>query len=244
MKLLAIDTASAYCSAALLLEQTLLTRGALLERGHAQHLLTMVDELLREGCVRLGQLQALAFGCGPGAFTGVRLAASVAQGLAFGAGIPVVPVSDLRALAQQALTARPGLSRVLVCVDARMQEVYWGCFERDAHGGVTPLGAEHVSAPGAVALPTGWSQAPAPLLAAGSGFGAFPVLASLLQPATDVVLDGLLPRAGEIARLATYEVAAGRCLAAELAVPVYLRDEVATPRAGTGHQNDTVGKLS
>ena len=126
MKVLAIDTASASCSAALLLGEHLLQRERLLERGHAEAILPMVDELLAEAAVPLTALTAIAFGRGPGAFTGVRLAASVTQGLAFGAGVPVVPVSDLQAIAQRALDTERAIERVLVCADARMHEVYRG----------------------------------------------------------------------------------------------------------------------
>src|SRR2546428_10535974 len=103
-------------------------------RGHAEHSLPMADALLKEADMSLGALSAIAFGRGPGSFTGVRLAASVAQGLAFGAGLPGVPISDLRALAQRGMELEAAVTRVLVCNDARMHEVDWGCFERPATG--------------------------------------------------------------------------------------------------------------
>ncbi len=108
MRILALDTATENCSVALLIDGHLSARERLLGRGHAEHILAMIDELLQEAGVSLGTLNAIAFGCGPGAFTGVRLAASVTQGLAFGAGLPVVPVSDLRALAQRVLDLTRG----------------------------------------------------------------------------------------------------------------------------------------
>lgn len=225
MKLLALDTATECCSAALLLGDELVTREAELERGHADRILPMIDELLAEAGVRLADLQAVAFGRGPGAFTGLRLAASVAQGLAFGAGIPVVPVSDLQALAQRAFDADPGVRRLLVCSDARMREVYWACFDvPHAAALARPQGAERVGPPAAVALPAGWT---APVHGAGRGLRLYPQLAARLGLAG--VVDGLLPRAAEIARLAAAAHARGLAVAAEDAVPVYLRDDVAVP---------------
>ena len=228
MRILAIDTATESCSAALLLDERLLQREQLLERGAAEAILPMVDELLTEAGVRLSMLSAIAFGRGPGAFTGVRLAASVTQGLAFGAGLKVVPVSDLRALAQRVLDDARAIERVLVCTDARMQEVYWGCFERAADGFARACGGEHVTGPGEVRLPSPWRSAseaaPGDLAGAGSGFTAYPRLRAELG--LEIVLGGLLPRAVEVARLAVGEVAAGRILSAEQALPVYLRDDV------------------
>jgi len=227
VRILAIDTATENCSAALLFDAQLLQREQLLERGHAEAILPMVDELLAAAHLRFYALSAIAFGRGPGAFTGVRLAASVTQGLAFGAGVPVVPVSDLQAVAQRALDAHGAVDRVLVCADARMHEVYWGCFERSADGLARPSDAEHVTPPASVRLPGGWEHR-GQLAGAGSGFATYPELRAGLS--LDVVLEGLLPRAVEVARLAVPEVAAGRFFPAEQALPVYLRDDVARTR--------------
>jgi tRNA threonylcarbamoyladenosine biosynthesis protein TsaB len=202
------------------------------ERGHAEHILPMVDEVLAAAAIQLGALDALAFGRGPGGFTGVRLATSVVQGLAFASGRPVVPISDLAAVAQRALDLEPGAGRVLVCNDARMQEVYWGCFERGPTGLAVLVGTEHVSPPPVVALPSEWAGAPAGSVAGvGRGFRAYPNLLSAVEPSVRVVSDELLPRAEEIARLAAVEVGAGRLLPAEEAIPVYLRDDVARPQS-------------
>jgi tRNA threonylcarbamoyladenosine biosynthesis protein TsaB len=169
-------------------------------------------------------LDALAFGRGPGAFTGLRLAASVTQGLAFAAGIPVIPVSDLRALAQQVLRPSHQDARVLVCHDARMGEVYWagfcslgGCARADT--------AEYVGAPkdmmdAAVAwLGTGAATG------AGSGFAAYPEL-SALEPRLQAVRADIHPRACEIAALAAND-GLEAAVPAEHALPVYVRDNVA-----------------
>jgi tRNA threonylcarbamoyladenosine biosynthesis protein TsaB len=234
VRILAIDTATESCSAALLLDDRLLHREQLLERGAAAAILPMVEELLTEAGVGLATLTAIAFGRGPGAFTGVRLAASVTQGLAFGAGIHVVPVSDLQALAQRVLDTVATVERVLVCTDARMREVYWGCFECAGDRFAGARGGEHVGPPAEVRVPPLWVGRPEPatgsLAGVGSGFTAYPRLREVLH--LDLVLEGLLPRAAEIARLAVAEVVAGRIFPPEQALPVYLRDDVtrAPPR--------------
>jgi tRNA threonylcarbamoyladenosine biosynthesis protein TsaB len=150
----------------------------------------------------------------------------VTQGLAYGAGLPVIPVSDLLAVAQQALDLAPQARSVLVCNDARMQEVYWACATRAPSALALAAGAEQVGPPERVALP---AELPGPVLGAGRGFAVWPQLA--LQPglALAQVLPELLPRAREIARLALPEWLAGRALPAEQAQPVYLRDDVAKP---------------
>jgi tRNA threonylcarbamoyladenosine biosynthesis protein TsaB len=228
VRILAIDTATENCSAALLIDDQVITRERMLERGHAELILPMADELLAEAGIPLAALTVIAFGRGPGGFTGVRLAASLAQGLAFGAGLPVVPVSDLAALAQRVLAQEAAVARVLACTDARMREVYWGCFERSAAGLAAAIAEEHVGKPATVQLPQAWSgQAPAlPVWGAGSGFAAYPELHAAVGAGLCAVLEGLFPRALEIARLAAPEAAAGRVLPAEQALPVYLRDDV------------------
>jgi len=225
VRLLALDTATENCSAALLIDGRLLTREEELARGHAERILPMIDDLLGEGGVGLRGLDAIAFGRGPGSFTGVRLAASVTQGLAFGAGLGVVAISDLRALAQRAFDEDARVRRALVCNDARMREVYWGCFERASDGLALASGPERVGPPGSVELPPAWGE----VAGLGRGFAAYPALRALAGVAVPEAWDRLLPRAAEVARLAAPDLAAGRLLAAEAAVPVYLRDDVARP---------------
>jgi len=228
LKILALDTATESCSAALLIDGKLSSKELEFERGHAEHILPMIDSLLLEAGLRLPEMDVLAFGRGPGGFTGVRLAASIAQGLAFGAGLPVVPVSNLAALAQRAFDLAFAPERVLVCSDARMQEVYWACYERSDNGLARLIGEEHVSPPSAVALPAAWADLPARSVAGiGRGFRAYPALVGQMAPRVEVARNDLLPRAPEIARLAAQDVAAGRLLKPEEAIPVYLRDNVA-----------------
>ncbi len=225
MRVLALDTATEACSAALLIDGRLLTREAELARGHAERILPMIDELLGEAGLGLRELDAVAFGRGPGSFTGVRLAASITQGLAFGAGLGVVAISDLRALAQRGLDEDSGVTRVLVCNDARMQEVYWGCFERGSDGLALAASPERVGPPPGVRLPMEWAHA----AGFGRGFAVHPILRALAGVEVRGAWDKLLPRAAEIARLAAPQVTAGRLLDPQEAVPVYLRDDVARP---------------
>jgi tRNA threonylcarbamoyladenosine biosynthesis protein TsaB len=224
VRILALDTATENCSAALLLGERLHAREQLLSRGHAEHILPMIAELLREAAVTLPELDAIAFGCGPGAFTGVRLAASIAQGLAFGAARRVVPVSNLQALAQRVLKEAAGSERVLACNDARMHEVYCGAYQRSAGGLAHAVRADQLSAPERVRLPEGWASAGA--TAAGSAFQAYPQLRAL--PGIQVC-ENLWSRAAEIAQLAAPAVRAGCTVAPQEALPVYLRDDVAQP---------------
>lgn len=223
MKILALDTATESCSVALGIDDAVIDRSLELGRGHAEQILPMIDALLAEAGVALTALDAIAFGRGPGGFTGVRLAASVTQGLAFGAGLGVVPISDLAAVAQQALDLVPTARWQLAVNDARMREVYWGCFRTGDDGLVVASGDEQVSPPGDVVIPPSPADAG---LVAGRGLVVFPELASRGRDAGAQVFPDLLPRAREILALARPAVAAGELLSAERALPVYVRDRV------------------
>jgi tRNA threonylcarbamoyladenosine biosynthesis protein TsaB len=223
VRILALDTATEACSVALQIGDTVLERYLELERGHSERLLPMVDEVLAEAGVTLNSLDAIAFGRGPGSFTGVRLAASVAQGLAFGAGLGVVPVSDLAAVAQRALTLQPGVAGVLAVNDARMREVYWAPF--NATDRVEAAGQERVGPSSAVSVPPPSKVGPG-WIAVGRGLRAAPELAERCRLAGLSVLADLLPRAVEVLLLAQPTVAAGQLLPAEGALPVYVRDNV------------------
>jgi tRNA threonylcarbamoyladenosine biosynthesis protein TsaB len=223
MRLLALDTATDRCSVALWRDGEITSREAHAERGHGGQVLAMIDAVLAEGGLALGGLDALAFGRGPGAFTGLRLAASVTQGLAFSVGLPVIPISDLRALAQQMLAAHPE-ARVLVCHDARMGEVYWAGFCNVA-------GTARADTPECVAAPADMIMAATAWLdggvvsGAGSGFSAYAEL-SALAPRLARVRAELYPRASEIAMLAAAD-GLQLAVAPEQALPVYVRDNVA-----------------
>lgn len=222
MRILALDTATEACSVALLDDAEVRMRYEVLGRGHAERVLPMIDELLAEAGTSLGALDAIAFGRGPGAFTGVRIAVSVAQGLSLGTGLPLVPISDLRALAAAALAATRA-DHALVCLDARMGEVYWGLGRPDPASGCA-LVAEGLAPPGNVPdLPPGSRP-----VAAGHGWTAYPLLEERFGPRLAARWPLLLPDAATIARLAVAEVRAGRTVTAANAEPVYLRNDVAT----------------
>jgi tRNA threonylcarbamoyladenosine biosynthesis protein TsaB len=219
VKILALDAATEACSAALLRDATVIERYEVPGRGHAARLLPMADELLREAGIDLHDLDAIAFGRGPGGFTGLRIAAGIAQGLAAGSGKPLLPVSNLAAVASAA-AGNTGAGRVLTCMDARMGQVYWAAC--DCTGAApSAVGAERLSVPVDVALPDD-----APWFGAGHGFAAHPGIASRLGAALVGVDSTLLPRAADIARIAAVDFAAGKGLAAAQGLPVYLRDEV------------------
>lgn len=225
MNILAIETATESCSVALSRDGRLTERSSVAPRQHASLLLPWVEALLAEADVRLEDLDALAFSRGPGSFTSLRIGIGVTQGLAWGAGLPVIPVSSLQSAAQAA--ANLGLEAVVVALDARMEEVFWGCFERDADGLMQPAGEERVTAPGEVVLPGpgNWS-------AVGNGFDRFDELKKLGSSLESVHAE-LWPQAAAMIPLAIYWAAHHALLPAEQAQPVYLRDKVAEkPEAG------------
>lgn len=219
MKLLALDTSTEACSVALALDGDIVERFEI-EPRHGERLLPMVQALLAESGVALTRLDAIAFGRGPGSFTSLRIGAGVAQGLAFGADLPVVPVSSLAALAQGV-----DAIKVLAAFDARMRQLYWGAFVRNAHGLVEPVGAEVVVDPARVPLPDGhgWSGA-------GSGWDVYhATLGERLGGALHGWNSGLMPHARAVAQLGIAGFTAGQAVPAEQAVPVYIRDDVARP---------------
>lgn len=219
--LLALDTSTEACSAALLHEGRLLSRHEVIPRLHAQRLLPMVQELLAEGGIALPAVDAIAFGRGPGAFTGVRIAVGVVQGLAFALQRPVLPVSDLAIIAQRAWRER-GAEQVAVAIDARMDEVYWGCYRLE-DGEMRLAGCEAVLPP---------ERAELPRVATGDWFGAGTGWCHAARiPAIVRERDaGLLPHAEDLLALAGVAWARGEAVDPEQAQPVYLRDNVATPK--------------
>ena len=221
MNLLAIDTATECCSAALLCGERLIERSELAPRRHAELILPMIDSLLVEAGLSRRSLDGIAVGRGPGAFTGVRLGISVAQGLALGLDIPVVPVSSLAALAQDAPDATG--DSILAVIDARMGEIYAGAFRRDNNGLVAPLMDEMVGRATEFIFPQSknWTVV-------GTGWAAYHAALAARLAAPPRLADGArYPQARSVAHLALPQFVAGQGVSPEYALPVYLRDKVA-----------------
>jgi len=230
MRVLALDAATEACSVALLSNGEVIVRIVDSGKSSAQQILSLVEEVMAEGQVSLSMLDGIAASIGPGAFTGVRISVAVAQGLAFGADLPVAPVSTLEALALQVLYAAPGPA--LACLDARMGEVYWGCFTADAARAVIESGAPTVGAPAAVTL-----RLKGPHIGIGRGFSAYPELAKI--PGVEInSRDSLaLPNAREFVHLGARRLAGGGGLDPADLKPLYLRDKVALTEAERAGQS-------
>jgi len=222
MRVLAVDAATEACSVALLSGDELIGRFAQGGLSHAQQILGMVDAVLAEAQVSLSMLDGIAASIGPGAFTGVRISVAVAQGLAFGAGLRVAAVTTLEALAGQVLHSGP----VMACLDARMGEVYWGCFTGDPRLGVLAGSTAAVGPPESVVLPV-----PGIYRGIGRGFAAYPVLAALPGLSLSLTDSQALPNAREFARLGALRLKAGEGLDPADLTPLYLRDKVALTEA-------------
>ena len=224
MKILAVDTATEACSAGLLVDGEINDRFELAPRLHTKLLLPMVDSLLSEQGLTVADLDALAFGRGPGSFTGVRIATGVVQGLAFAADLPVAPISTLASIAQLVYESRPESSqpfKVLAALDARMGGIYWGCYEVDGQGLMRLSGDEKVSPADDITLPSGeWVMA---------GSACQPYAETLQAAGLDIteVLADVLPHARSMLTLAADAVKQGILVSADQAMPVYLRNDVA-----------------
>ena len=222
MKLLAIETATEACSAALYIDDSIELRYLIKPRGHSELILSMMDELLAEAELKPTQLDALAFGRGPGSFTGVRIATGIVQGAAFAADLPVVPVSTLAALAQRAYRQK-GEPNLLPAYDARMGELYWAAYRVAEDGLVRLVIEEEVASADKVRLPldqdwygvgSGWAAA-GDQLAARIGDDLLGYQAEMFCSAHDV------------AQLAAAAYEQGLAVPPEQALPVYLRNQVA-----------------
>ncbi len=221
MKLLALDTATEACSVALNLDGEVIEKFEVIPRRHSRELLPMVERLLAHAGMSLKEMDALAFGRGPGAFTGLRVATSMVQGLAFAVDLPVIGISTLAALAQQGFRNH-GAVNVLSAIDARMGEVYWGAFT-EKNGLMRPLQEESVVAPSEAVLELeqlDWF-----------GMGTGWVFREDMAVGVSDCRSETYPHAFDIAVLAEDDFRAGNLLSAEQAMPVYLRNKVALTKS-------------
>ena len=220
MRLLAFETATRHLSVALWQDAELIERAEEVPNGGSERLLPWVHELLAEAGLALSQIDGIAFGAGPGGFTGLRLACGVAQGLAYGLDLPVMPVSTLEALALAS-----GEHEVWACLDARMNEVYGAAYRVEGDG-VSQLMAPVCMPPGTVSTPTfagGWGV--------GDGFAAYGPLLQARKPDLEGLRADAFPTAAAVLRLAAPAFLRGTALQAALAQPIYVRDKVALTTA-------------
>ena len=222
-RILAIETSAEACSVALADGDAVNERFEHAPMKHAELILPMVSALLGEAGWKTADLDVIAFGRGPGSFTSLRIGIGVVQGLAWGADIPVVPVSSLAAVAQAALDRAagelPARPEVLVAMDARMGEVFHGRFRPDENGRIEGVGAEQVSAPGDVSLEGAG-------IAAGNGFERYEELVAQ-KDGVELCFPDIWPRASTVLQLGRHWLEANEPLPAALAQPVYIRNDVA-----------------
>lgn len=221
MRLLAVETATEACSCALLIDHEVEEKFQLAPQRHTRLILPMIDALLAEAGIQVHDLDAVAFGRGPGSFTGIRIATGVVHGIAFGADLPVIPISTLAAIAQDCIE-QTGNDYIFTAMDARMGEIYWAEYQKSRQGHVQLVARESVDRVENVTV------------AGSSGFGAGSAWqtyhAQLIQHLGCQISgfdSSYLPRASKIAQLAALEVEQGRAVPVEQAMPVYLRDKVA-----------------
>ncbi|MGR9072947.1 MAG: tRNA (adenosine(37)-N6)-threonylcarbamoyltransferase complex dimerization subunit type 1 TsaB [Gammaproteobacteria bacterium] len=224
MKLLAVETSTDACSAALLLDGEILERYRIAPREHTRLILPMIESLMDEAGIGVDALDALAFGCGPGSFTGVRIATGVVHGIALGADLPIARVSTLAAMAQSCFD-RSGYDFAYSALDARMNEVYWGVYRRGSDGIAHLIGRESVGRAENVSFPENKG------FAVGPGWKAYEE--TLCRRLGDRVLGcdpDLLPTAAAVAKIGAIHFLQGQAVQVERAMPVYLRDNVVKNR--------------
>ena len=236
MRLLALDAATETCSVAMFVDGAVLMRSIESGKSSAQQILSLIGEVTALAEVSLSSLDGIAASIGPGAFTGVRITVAVAQGLAFGLDLPVVPVTTLEALALQILDE--ARCPVVACLDARMGEVYWGCFTADAARGVIASCPPKVGPPGGIAPAFGGTASQAGRYRGiGRGFSAYPELAQVSGLEVSQLDAGALPNAREFALLGALRLARGGGLDPADLQPLYLRDKVAMTEAERAAQS-------
>lgn len=242
MNLLALETATTHCSVALLMGSEQLHLNEVAPQKHAALLLPMVDKLMAQAGLSKSQLDAVAFGQGPGSFTGLRIAAAATQGIALGLDLPVAGVSTLAALAHQRYRIA-GVAQCIACLDARMSEIYWGFYETQSMGCSQQVNEEQVGSvdellkiinEGATTEKGATSESQATFHeVAGDGAG-------LLQSSTEAndknLISDVHPQALDVALLALQRINTGDVVEAASALPVYLRNRVALTESERAQQ--------
>ncbi len=228
MKILAIDTATEACSAALIIDGEINYQYQLAPREHTSLILQMIETLLQQADIKINNLDALAFARGPGSFTGVRIATGIIQGLAFASDLPVIPISTLASIAQLTYDNHQH-EYVLAGIDARMNEMYWACYQLAKNKLMIPVSEEQVSAAQNVTIraeiSTHWCGA-------GSAWDSYSaILQTNLSNQIKHVYADYFPHSTSIAKLAAYAFEQGLSVPASQALPVYLRNNVAKKKS-------------
>ncbi len=224
-KILALDTSTDACSVALHVAGEIREDFRVIPRQHTKQLLPMIQAMLDSANLKVKDLDAIAFGRGPGSFAGIRIATGVAQGLAFAAELNLLPISTLAAIAL-AEHLKTGASQVIVALDARMDEVYWGAYHVE-NGLPVLIGEERVDAPANICLPDQAMSIDAEWVGAGSGWNYLQDMSEQVQQSVCTLDTDLYPTAENMLHLALQDYRQGRSVSPELALPVYLRDNVA-----------------
>ena len=229
INLLALDTSSKACSVALVQNDKIHQVIELAERQQSKQILSQIQQLLQEAGLVLDQLQALAFACGPGSFTGIRLGASVIQGLAFGASLPVVPISTLQVIAQSAYLEFD-VQQAAVAINAYGGKIYWGTYRLAEAGQMVAVSADTLCSPQEVILPNTDNEE---WMGVGEGWALYKdILTERLEIQT--IYDQLYPQAKYLASLALMDFMMGKFVHAEEALPVYLYGAERWKRSNTG----------
>ncbi len=219
--ILGIETATDACSVAIHTQSQEFNHFVIEPQAHAKLLLGMVDQICIQAGIALKDIDAFAFGSGPGSFTGVRIAASVIQGLAFGVNKPIIAVSSLQALAQQAFNVHT-TEYIIALLDARMQEIYCGSYKSNVNGLVKPISENMLKNPAEFT-----AKVAAPCVAVGTGVAVYSEIIQQRNP--DLIIDTTIlhPRAQEIVQLAADLYVHGEVLQPHEAIPTYIRNDVA-----------------
>jgi len=231
MKLLALDTSSDACSVALQLDNTISETHVVEPKQHTRLLIPMIRDLLRDPGIDLGDLDAVVLGNGPGSFIGMRIGASVAQGLAYGSGLKIVPISSMAAIAAEVMD-RYSAAEVIVAQDARMNEAYLGIYRKDGEGIPTAV-TDEVLQP--IEKIDGLAAANASeLLAAGQAWEKYPALLALNRAAISEIVDVQYPKAKYLLALGARACQLGEAIEPENLAPAYIRTKVAEKPRKTG----------